>query len=321
MILTGNESTGKSTVAQKIMATAQETCSICNVGLTVDHETGEIRCPSCEEYRPFNCFYCDIEGTFDPVWFEALGGNSENIYLFQPEFAEQAVDVIEAIIRTGEVDIIVIDSIAMMSPAVEIEKSAEDHLIGNHAKLVNRMMRAIQAGFNSLGIDNMHKPTVLLINQLREKVGVMFGNPDTMPGGRGQSFASSITLKFFARPSEKLYESIGDKKPVGQQIRFNVEKNKTYPPHKQGIFTLYTDTSEEYGVSKGKVDNSLSILRYGVRYGIVQKAGSWFSYIKNDGEEIKLQGEDRFIVAMEENRTIEAEIARKVMNKVLGDTE
>lgn len=321
LILTGNESTGKSTVAQKIMATAQETCSICNVGLTVDHETGEIRCPSCEEYRPFNCFYCDIEGTFDPVWFEALGGNSENIYLFQPEFAEQAVDVIEAIIRTGEVDIIVIDSIAMMSPAVEIEKSAEDHLIGNHAKLVNRMMRAIQAGFNSLGIDNMHKPTVLLINQLREKVGVMFGNPDTMPGGRGQSFASSITLKFFARPSEKLYESIGDKKPVGQQIRFNVEKNKTYPPHKQGIFTLYTDTSEEYGVSKGKVDNSLSILRYGVRYGIVQKAGSWFSYIKNDGEEIKLQGEDRFIVAMEENRTIEAEIARKVMNKVLGDTE
>lgn len=84
---------------------------------------------------------------------------------------------------------------------------------------------------------------------------------------------------------------------------------------------MYTDTSEEYGVSKGKVDNSLSILRYGVRYGIVQKAGSWFSYIKNDGEEIKLQGEDRFIVAMEENRTIEAEIARKVMNKVLGDTE
>ena len=322
LIMTGSESTGKTTVAKKVLATAQNTCAVCNTHFQADLETGGWQCPKCkDDGRPFKGFYCDIEGTFDPRWFEALGGHPEDLYLFQPEFAEQAVDVIEAVIRTGEVDIVVIDSIAMMSPAVEIEKSAEDQLMGTHAKLVNRMIRAIQAGFNSLGTANTQKPTVLLINQLREKVGVMFGSNETMPGGRGQSFASSITLKFFARPSERLYESIGEKKPVGQQVRFNVEKNKTYPPHKQGIFTLYTDTSEEYGVRKGEIDNTLSILKYGVRYDVITKAGSWFSYVRDNGEEVKVQGEDRFVIEMESDRTLEDEIAKKVMAKVLGDRQ
>ena len=213
LIMTGNESTGKTTVAKKVLATAQNTCAECGSHYQADKETGEWQCPRCKDGgRPFKGFYCDIEGTFDPRWFEALGGHPEDLYLFQPEFAEQAVDVIEAVIRTGEVDIVVIDSIAMMSPAVEIEKSAEDQLMGTHAKLVNRMIRAIQAGFNSLGTANTHKPTVLLINQLREKVGVMFGNTRRCREERGQSFASSITLKFFARPSERIYESIGEKK-------------------------------------------------------------------------------------------------------------
>lgn len=320
MIMTGNESTGKTTVAKKTIATAQRTCRACNELFAPDEETGEIKCPVCADGgTPFKAFYCDIEGTFDPHWFEALGGDVEALYLFQPEFAEQAVDVIEAVIRTGDIDILVIDSIAMMSPAVEIEKSAEDQLMGNHAKLVNRMMRAIQSGFNSLGSVSQHKPTVLLINQLREKVGVMYGSPDTMPGGRGQSFASSITLKFFARNSERLHESGGDKRNIGQQVRFNVDKNKTYPPHKQGIFTLYTDTSEEYGVEKGRVDNSLSILRYGVRYEVVTKAGSWISYMTDAGEEVKHQGEERFVRAMEMNPVLEAEISKKVMRIVKGD--
>jgi recombination protein RecA len=318
LIFTGNESTGKTTVAKKAIATAQNTCRVCGSRFTVD-EDGVIGCPQCEDGgTPMTAFYCDIEGTFDPVWFSELGGNNESLYLFQPEFAEQAVDVVEAIIRTGDVDVIVVDSIAMMSPAVEIEKSAEDQMMGTHAKLVNRMMRAIQAGFNSLGTDNLKKPTVILINQIREKVGVMFGSPDTMPGGRGQSFASSITLKFFARPSERLCESAGDKKQVGQQIRFNVEKNKTFPPHRSGLFTLYTDDSEEYGVHKGKVDNALSILKYGIRYGVVTKAGSWLSYINRQGEGLRTQGEDKFLIELEKNPALLKEIATAVMALVLA---
>lgn len=320
LIMTGNESTGKTTTAKRILASAQNTCAECGTPFRAHPETGEWCCPNCKDGgRPFKCFYCDIEGAFDPVWFESLGGSADDLFLFQPEFAEQAVDVVEAVVRTGEVDILVLDSIAMLSPAVEIEKSAEDQLMGNHAKLVNRLMRALQSAFNSLGTENKHKPTVLLINQLREKVGVMFGSKDTMPGGRGQSFASSITLKFFARPSERIYESVGDKKAVGQQIRFNVDKNKTHPPHKSGIFTLYTDESEEYGVHKGKVDNVLSIVAYGLRYGVIVKTSSWFTYIRNNGEEFKYQGKDRFVAAVEATPGLEEELGEKIMEKVLGD--
>lgn len=294
VILTGNESTGKSTVASKTVGTAQKLCRYC---LTPVGPSGA--CTHCQSTERMRCFYVDIEGTFDPVWFTALGGNPEELLLFQPDFAEQAVDVVEAVIRTGEIDVVVIDSVAMMSPAVEIEKSAEDQIIGNHARLVNRMMRAIQSGFNSLGTHAVDKPAVILINQLREKVGVMFGNPETMPGGKGQSFASSITLKFFARASERIEESGGEKRNVGQQIRFNVEKNKTYPPHRHGIFTLYNDMSEEYGVVKGYVDNLEAMVRYGVRCGVIEKSGSWLTYVEREtGVVHKYQGKAAFVTAV-----------------------
>lgn len=314
LIFTGNESTGKSTVAMLAAAQAQKTCKNCLEEMV--YKGDELVCRNCDDGVPQQAFYCDIEGTFDPVWFAHLGGDPDELYLFQPEFAEQAVDVIEAVIRSGGVDLLVVDSIAMMSPAQEIEKSAEDNMIGVHARLMNRMMRAIQSGFNSLGMDNVHKPTVILINQLREKVGVLFGSPDTMPGGRGQSFASSITVKFFARPSERLYESVGDKKSIGQQIRFNVEKNKTFPPHRQGIFTLYTDWSEEYGVSKGEVDNVAQIIRYGMRFGIINKAGSWFSYQFGE-EEIRAQGLDNFILLLSGRDEVVSEVKEKVMEYAL----
>ena len=311
LIFTGNESAGKSAVAQKVVAQVQSVCRNCTSEL-VEMEQGK-ECPKCKEETVYSkAFYCDIEGTFDPNWFGDLGGDPEELLLFQPEFAEQAVDVVEAVIRSGGVDIVVVDSIAMMSPATEIEKSAEDNMIGVHARLVNRMMRAIQSGFNSLGMGNRRKPTVILINQLRERVGVLFGDPYVMPGGRGQSFASSITVKFFARPSERLYESIGDKKPIGQQIRFSVEKNKTYPPHKQGIFTLYTDFSEEYGVVKGEVDNAAQIIRYGIKHGLVDKAGSWYTYRYGD-EVLKAQGEDSIVAMLQDNEQILEDLRHQIL--------
>lgn len=312
VIFTGNESTGKTTVSKLTIAQFQRTCRNCMRRMD-NLDVGEV---CCENPEPHKAFFVDIEGTFDPVWFEALGGDLGSLYLSQPQFSEQAVDIVEAVIRTGDVDIIVVDSIAMMSPAEEVEKSAEDLIVGTHAKLINRMMRSIQAAFNSLGSQNKRKPCVILINQLREKVGIMFGNPTVMPGGKGQKFANSIMVSFSARGSERLYETIGnkeDRKPVGTTLRFVVDKNKTFPPHRRGQFTLYTDDSEEYGVIKGEVDNEIQIVRYGVRFGLITKSGSWFTY-KN----VKEQGEGAMGRAILENTSLREGLENALIDLILG---
>ena len=309
VIFTGNESTGKTSIAKKTIAQFQRTCRNC-MGKLGGEE------PCCENPEPHKAFFVDIEGSFDPVWFSALGGDIDSLYLSQPQFSEQAVDIVEAVIRTGDVDVVVVDSIAMMSPAEEIEKSAEDAIVGLHARLTNRMMRSIQAAFNSLGSQNVRKPSVILINQLREKVGILFGSPTVMPGGKGQRFASSITISFTARPSERIYEMLGkkeDRKPVGTIIRFNVDKNKTFPPFKSGQFTLYTDDSEEYGVRKGEIDNEMQIVRYGVRYGLIEKRGSWYSY-----EGIREQGESAMGLAILGNEELRMKLEGGLLKKLLG---
>lgn len=320
VIFVGNESTGKSTVAERATASGQHSCRDCNVPFDTDTETGETACPVCGEYKPFRVFWLDVEGTFDPSWARRHGVVVEDLYLAVPDFAEQGVDIVEAVVRTGDIDLVVVDSIAMMTPAVEIEKSSEDAIVGNHAKLMNRFMRAIQSGFNSLGVETTCKPSVILINQLREKVGVMFGSPETMPGGKGQGFTASITVKFTARASEKVVEGgkkKGEGRIIGQEIRFEATKNKTFPPFRTGSFTLYTDDSQELGVGAGTVDNTLSIVDYGVKFGVVSKDGSWFSFTSDSGEELRQQGKDPFIVELESRDDLLQEIARKVMAKVL----
>jgi len=309
VIFTGNESTGKTSVAMLTMAQFQRTCRKCLKPIN-DEE------PCCEEPEPHKAFFVDIEGTFDPIWYTALGGDVDSLYLSQPQFSEQAVDIVEAVIRTGDIDVVVVDSIAMMSPAEEIEKSAEDTIVGLHARLTNRMMRSIQAAFNSLGSQNTRKPAVILINQLRDKVGVMFGSPTVMPGGRGQRFASSITINFSARPSERIFETIGkkdEKKPVGTTIRFTVDKNKTFPPFRSGHFVLYTDDSEEYGVRKGEVDNEMQVVRYGVIYGLIEKSGSWYSF-----EGLKEQGEHAMGLAILNKPELMTVLKERILKKIIG---
>lgn len=314
MILTGNEATGKSSIAQSTIAQFQQTCRNCLKPLSEGPGVSSESLCCCNEPEPHKAIFIDIEGTFDPVWFKCLGGDVDALYLSQPQFSEQAVDIVEAIIRTNEIDIIVVDSIAMMSPAEEIEKSAEDLIVGTHAKLTNRMMRTIQASFNSLGMDNLKKPAVILINQLRDKVGVMFGSPTVMPGGKGQLFASSVTVSFAARPSEKIFETTGkkkDQKPVGQLIRFTVTKNKTFPPFKSGMFVLYTDDSEEYGVCKGWIDNEIQMVQYGVRYEVIEKKGSWFEYGGT-----KIQGEAAMGKYVLESPEVWAQLRTEILERI-----
>ena len=317
VMFTGNESTGKTTVAKKAIAQFQTTCKHC---------IGHIEECGCNSPEPHKAVFVDMEGAFDPSWFTTLGGNLDELLLIQPEFAEQACDVVEALIRTGGVDIIVIDSIAMMSPADEIDKSSEDLLVGTHARLVNRMMRSIQAGMNSLGMVNERKPAVVLINQVRHKVGVMYGSPDTYPGGLGQKFASSITVKFTSRQSERIYNS-SDKKskdspPVGITIRFSVEKNKTFIPFRSGLFVLYVDSSEEHGSVKGSVDTIDQVIQYGVRYGFIEKSGGWFTLCTgNKDYDIQYHGKNGLYDALQEKPEIVDELAHLISEKIINDLD
>ena len=310
-IFAGNESTGKTTVAKLSMAQFQKTCKNClNYYDTC----------SCDQFVPHKAVFVDMEGAFDPNWFKALGGSIEDLLLIQPEFAEQAVDITEALIRSGEVDIVVVDSIAMMSPADEIDKSAEDLLVGTHARLMNRMMRSVQAGMNSLGMSNEHKPSVILINQVRSKIGVMYGDTTTLPGGWGQKFASSITIKFTGRPSERIRED-GAKKddpPVAVQIRFFVDKNKTFTPYQAGMFTLYIADSN-LG-DKGAINNQEQIVNYAIKFGIVEKSGAWLSLEGN-----QYQGKHALVDALLQDTSLESRLKEatllKIYNTATGEEE
>lgn len=283
MILTGMESTSKTTVSLYVTKMFQNTCKNCYKSFD--------EC-ECDEPEKHKVVFLDVEGTFDKEWASNIGVNLDELYLSQPQFSEQAVDIAEASIRAEDVDLLIVDSIAMMSPAVEIEKSAEKSIVGNHAKLVNRMCRAIQAGLNSRGM--MHKkPSVIMINQVREKVGVNFGSPHVMPGGKGQLFSASIIMKLLTANSDIINEASGGK-PVGMDIRLKVTKNKTYPPHKKGTFRLYVDNSEEFMVSKGEVDNCETMVRFGESLGILEKDGSWYKYVKDGEELLKAQGVANF---------------------------
>ena len=308
VIFTGNESTGKTTVAKLSIAQFQKTCKNC---LVVREAC------SCGSFEPHKAVFLDMEGAFDKDWFEQLGGNIDDLLLIQPEFSEQASDIVEALVRTGEVDIIVIDSIAMMSPADEIEKSAEDMLVGTHARLINRMMRSIQAGMNSLGMTNERKPSVVMINQVRQKVGVMYGSPDVYPGGWGQKFASSITVKFSARPSERVYEDSGGKKkdeaPVGITVRFNVEKNKTFLPMRTGMFVLHVADSSL--ATKGSINIEEQIIDYGIRYGLIEKSGAWFTV-----NEQQYQGKQALCNALIQDKELQDSLKSLILSKILEET-
>ena len=307
-IFVGYESTGKTTIAKLAMAHAQHICKNCSQHIEV------CNCGNTEAHK---AVFVDMEGAFDPNWFTTLGGNVDDLLLIQPEFAEQACDIVEALVGSGEVDIIVVDSIAMMSPADEIEKSSEQLLVGTHARLMNRMMRSVQSRFNSLGMINERKPAVILINQIRKNVGVMFGNPDTYPGGLGQKFASSITIKFTARAGEHIFSDPGDKKkdiaPVGITVRFRAEKNKTFVPFRSGIFKLYVADSPI--ATKGSIDTEDQIVDYGIRYNIIEKSGAWLTVFDK-----QYQGKQELANELIENKDLVKQLKDKIMEKVLEET-
>ena len=274
----GPESSGKTTLALHVVAEAQKT-------------GGEAA-------------FIDAEHALDPVYAKHLGVDIDNLIVSQPDTGEQALEIAEALIRSGALDVIVVDSVAALVPKAEIDGDMGDSHIGLQARLMSQALRKLA------GAINKSKTVLIFINQLREKVGIMFGNPETTPGGRALKFYSSVRLDI--RKVENIKQ---DGEVTGNRARVKVVKNKVAPPFREAEFDIV------YGKGISKERNILDI---GVNLDIIEKSGSWFSY---NGERIG-QGRENVKQYLLDNPEIMADIEQKIRSnfeqafeKSLGEEE
>jgi recombination protein RecA len=257
VVLAGNESTGKTLLALKAAKTVME----------YDHKTHKHR-DFCKEgaFIPGRCLFVDLEGTFDLEWAKVHGWDDTWHAVARPEYAEQAIDIITAALEEGLFDLIVLDSVAMMSPTVEIESSTEDWQVGLAARLVNKAMRKWTSRLNKMAQGNpAGGPMVLCLNQFRVNIGQMFGDPRTLPGGMAQRFCASIIIY---TKSAKVLDG-DDKETATVELGGVCYKNKTYIPR---INFAYEMGLREGGkLSKGMVDNLKQIQSLGQKYRLIQK--------------------------------------------------
>jgi recombination protein RecA len=258
----GPESSGKTTVALHAIAEAQR--------------------------KGGQAAFIDAEHALDPTYARALGVNIEELLLSQPDTGEQALEIAEALVRSGAVDMVVIDSVAALVPKAEIEGEMGDSHVGLQARLMSQALRKLS------GAINKSKTTAIFINQIREKVGVMFGNPETTPGGRALKFYSSVRLE--VRRAETLKQG---NDMVGNRARIKVVKNKVAPPFKQAeVDIMYGE-----GISREG-----EILDIGSELDIVDKSGAWYSY---NGERLG-QGRENAKQFLKENNEMMKEIQQAV---------
>ncbi len=258
----GPESSGKTTLALHIIAEAQK------MG-------GEAA-------------FIDAEHALDPVYARKLGVDIDNLIVSQPDTGEQALEITEALVRSGALDVVVVDSVAALVPKAEIDGEMGDSHMGLQARLMSQALRKLA------GAINKSKTVLIFINQLREKVGVMFGNPETTTGGRALKFYASVRMDI--RKTEMMKQ---DGQVIGNRVRVKVIKNKVAPPFREAEFDVL------YGKGISKVGN---ILDMAVNLDIVEKSGAWFSY---NGQRIS-QGRENAKRYLEEHPDIMDEIEKKV---------
>ncbi len=258
----GPESSGKSTLAMHVVAEAQR-----NGGI---------------------CAYIDAEHAMDPVYASAIGVDIDQLLISQPDTGEQALEIVDMLVRSGAVDVVVIDSVAALTPRAEIEGEMGDTHVGLQARLMSQALRKLTANLSRTNT------IAIFINQLREKIGVMFGSPETTPGGRALKFYSSVRLDI------RRIESIKDgAEIVGNRTRVKVVKNKVAPPFRQAEFDIM------YG--KG-ISREGTLLDIAVDMGIIKKSGAWFTY---EGEQLG-QGRENAKSFLAENPEIMVEVSEKV---------
>lgn len=240
--------------------------------------------------------FIDAEHALDPSWARKLGVNLEDLLVSQPDTGEQGLEICEMLVRSGAVSLIVVDSVAALIPRAEIEGEMGDSHVGLQARLMSQALRKLTGAINRSAC------TVVFINQIREKIGVMFGNPETTPGGRALKFYASVRIDIRRTASIK----DGDK-AVGNRTRARVVKNKVAPPFRQAEFDIMFDE----GISA-----SGDLIDMGVEEGVVQKSGAWFSF----GEVRLGQGRENAKTFIRENEDLFNEIRQLVLDKkgVLG---
>jgi len=217
-------------------------------------------------YERFWIAIIDVEASYDHKWATKVGLKPYGVVFSRPGSAEEAIDVIDHLVRTGSVDMVVLDSIASLTPSKEIEESVEKWQQGLQARLVNKFCRKINSTINDVGREYGRKPTMVFINQIREKIGVMFGSNETVPGGRGQGFVTSCEIKMWANDYQKeKMPGLDFETTTGVRINFKVEKNKTAPPKRTGSYLM--------SLEDGSVDDSKLILDFAEGYGVFGKNG------------------------------------------------
>jgi recombination protein RecA len=262
----GPESSGKTTLAQHIVAEAQKMGGL--------------------------AAFIDAEHAFDPTYAQAIGVDIENLYFSQPDNGEQALEIADTLVRSGALDVVVIDSVAALVPRAEIEGEMGDSHVGLQARLMSQALRKLSGSLNRSGT------TAIFINQLREKIGVMFGSPETTPGGRALKFYSSVRLDI-----RRIGQLKNGTETVGNQTRVKVVKNKVAPPFKQVEF----DIMYGEGISKEG-----SLLDVGMEQGVIQKSGAWFGY----GDERLGQGRENAKQFIKENPELRARIVADIYEKL-----
>lgn len=258
----GPESSGKTTLTLHVIAEAQKAGGI--------------------------AAFVDAEHALDPVYAKKLGVNTDELLVSQPDTGEEALEITESLVRSGAIDIVVIDSVAALVPRAEIEGEMGDAHMGLQARLMSQALRKLT------GVISKSKTSVIFINQIRHKIGVMFGSPETTTGGNALKFYASVRLDIRKVDTLKVGEDA-----VGNRVRVKVVKNKVAPPFRQAEFDIMYDS----GISR-----TAGILDLGVKYNIVQKAGTWYSY----KDERIGQGRENAKSFLEQHPDIAKEIEEKI---------
>lgn len=259
----GPESSGKTTLALHIIAEVQK-------------QGGEAA-------------FIDAEHALDPVYARALGVDTDSLLVSQPDYGEQALEITEALVRSGAIEVVVVDSVAALVPKSEIDGDMGDSHVGLHARLMSQALRKLSGAIAKSSC------IVIFINQLREKVGVIYGNPETTTGGRALKFYASVRLD--VRKSEQLKNG---SEIIGNHVKCKVVKNKVAPPFKTAEFDII------YG--KG-ISKESEIIELGINCGVIDKSGSWLSY---NGEKLG-QGKDKVRTLLEEDEALAAELSEKIL--------
>jgi len=262
----GPESSGKTTVALHIIAEAQKAGGI--------------------------AAFIDAEHALDPLYAQKLGVDIDNLLVSQPDTGEQALEIAETLIRSGALDVLVIDSVAALVPRAELEGEMGDVHVGLQARLMSQALRKLT------GVISKSRATAIFINQVREKVGIMFGNPEVTPGGRALKFYASVRLE--VRKIEAIKQGT---EVVGSRTRVKVVKNKVAPPFKQAEFDIM------YGQGISREGGLLDI---GLELGLISKAGAWFAY----GDDRLGQGRENAKEFLKEHREIAEEIEQKIRMRI-----